>query len=125
MGAEQDDERAARVLADLLDEVERVLVVVVHDDDRQVGVLAGDVLGGLPDVDGVRRHRVTEPGEQLVGRAQRRLVLVGGEDAQARVVRVVAHASAVKLHSCGLGIMTYARPCSPPRAAQRPSPPAP
>ena len=45
--AEQHDQRAAGVLGDLLDEVQRMVVVVVHDDDRQVGVVAGDEVGGL------------------------------------------------------------------------------
>ena len=40
VAADERDDRPARVLAHLVDEVERVLVVVVDDDDRQVGVLA-------------------------------------------------------------------------------------
>ena len=47
-GDERDD-RPARILAHLLDQVERVLVVVVDDDDREVGVLADDQVAGTPD----------------------------------------------------------------------------
>ena len=50
----------ARVLDGLLDQRERVLVVLVDDDDREVGVLGGDQLDRLRDRDGVRRHLVPE-----------------------------------------------------------------
>ena len=42
------------------DQRQRVLVVVVHDHDREVGVLAGDQLDRLGDGDGERRDLVAE-----------------------------------------------------------------
>ena len=69
---------------DLGDEVERVLVVAVHDDDRDVGVLVGDAVGRPRR----RRPRTTvtswpSSASSVGGRAQRLLVLVRGEDPQA------------------------------------------
>ena len=54
------DHRARGVLDGLLDQRQRVLVVLVHDDDREVGVLGADQLDRLGDRHDVRRHLVAE-----------------------------------------------------------------
>ncbi|MGI9098239.1 MAG: hypothetical protein ACR2H2_07060 [Solirubrobacteraceae bacterium] len=89
--SEQRDDGSGCILVDLLDEIERMLVVVVvvDGDDGQVRLVAGDELGRLREGDGVCRDGVPERRQQLVDRAQRRLVFVGGEDAQLPGCRIV------------------------------------
>ena len=60
LAVEQRDDRARRERDDLVDQPQRVLVVVVHDDHRQVGILARDRLGDLARSDGELGHLVAE-----------------------------------------------------------------
>jgi hypothetical protein len=57
------DHRPRRVLDGLRDQRERVVVVLVHDDDREIRVLGGDPLEGLRHRHGIRRDLVAEPFE--------------------------------------------------------------
>jgi len=83
------DDRAARVLDDLLDQVERVAVVLVDDDDREVRVVARDDLGGLLHSDGELGDLVAETAHERRRDAQRTLVLVGEQHLHAVQVAVV------------------------------------
>ncbi len=75
--AQLRDDRARGGLDRLADQQQRVIVVRVDDDDREVGVLADDQLGGLLDGDRERRHVVPEALQDVAERAERLLVLVG------------------------------------------------
>src|SRR3954454_3568622 len=79
---EDGDDRAARELADLLDEVERVGFVLVDDDDRHVRVVARDDLGRLLHADRHLGDHVAELPEKPRGDAQRALVFVGEQHFQ-------------------------------------------
>ena len=65
---------------------EGVVVVLVDHDDRQVRILAHDQLGRLLHGDRERRHLVPETLQHLAERLQRRLVLVGEQNGQVRLV---------------------------------------
>ena len=73
----------------LRDQRERVLVVAVDDDDREIRVLGGDQLDRLRHGHHVRGDLVAEALEHAAERVERVLVLVGDQDAQ--VARLVGH----------------------------------
>ena len=84
-GLHDRDDRSAGGLAQLVDEIQRVLEIVVDRDDGQVRVLLGDALRGLADGHRVGRHVVAQLAEDPRRRVQRLGVLVGDEDGQALV----------------------------------------
>ena len=90
LALEQGDHGPGPVLDDLLDQVERVIVVVVEDDHGDVGLVGGDLLGRLPDADGVGEHLMAEALHDAREVLQRGGVLVRGEHAQA-VAEVLVH----------------------------------
>ena len=85
LAVEQRDDRPGGEGVDLLDQVERVLVVAVDDDDRQVRVVARDGLGGLAQADGDLGRRVPELAHLAGGDLERPRVLVGQENPQRRL----------------------------------------
>ena len=74
------DDRPAGGLAQLVDEIQRVLEVVVDRDDGEVRVLLGDAFGGLADGHRVGGHVVAQLAQHPCRRVQRLGVLVGDED---------------------------------------------
>src|SRR3954452_14525955 len=127
VAGDEGDDRPAREGADLLDERERVLVVLVHDHDRQVGVLPGDGLRRLGQVDRRRGDRVAEALENRRRARERVAILVCREDAKAcgDLIRVLAHEPG-PYPDRGPYTRTRPRPSTPPRTRlARPSAPAP
>ena len=112
-----------RVLDGLGDQRERVLVVLVHDDDREVRVLGGDQLDRLGDRDDVRRDLVAELLEHAAERRRSAsLVLVGDQHAQVPCRRSrssVSHGPAVDCVAVGPATRPTCipRPCAPARTA--------
>src|SRR3954468_12173518 len=86
------DHGAPRELADLVDEVEGMAVVLVDDDDRRVRVVARDHVRGLLHADRHLRDLVPQLAEQPGRDAQRPLVLVGKQHLQgAHIALVMRH----------------------------------
>src|SRR5262249_37655238 len=91
LAVEQGDHRSRREGVDLLDEAERVLVVAVDDDDREIRLVAGDRLDGLAQADADLGRDVAELAD-LAGRdLQRFRVLIGQKDPQRLPSVVAAH----------------------------------
>src|SRR5919204_1441304 len=82
LAVQEGDDRTGGVLAELLDQLERVLVVLVDDDDRDVGLVLGDDAPGLGDRDGARGDLVPQLAQQRRRALQRLLVLIRREDLQ-------------------------------------------
>ena len=91
------DDRPARVLGDLLDQVERIAVVLVDDDDREIRVVARDDLGRLLNSDGELGDLVAEIADERRRDAQCTLILIGEQHLHAMqvavVIAVLGHAS--------------------------------
>jgi hypothetical protein len=88
---QQGDDRSRGVLVELLDEVQGVLVVAVHDDHREVGLFTGDAIGGPGGVDGLARDLVPEAAQEHGRLLQRTHVLVRREDPEPRPPVVDLH----------------------------------
>src|SRR4051794_32648697 len=86
---EDRDHRAAGELGDLLDELERVPVVLVDDDHRHVRVIPRDHLGRLLHADRHLGDLVAEVPHHRSGDAQRALVLVGEQHLEGAQMAVV------------------------------------
>ena len=61
VGVEVDDDRAGGLLDDRRDQVERVALMAVEGDDRQVRTIALRRFGDIRDVEHSRDHRVAKP----------------------------------------------------------------
>ena len=77
--------------------LERVLVVAVELDHRDVGFVLGDRGGHPVRRGGARDHLVTEAAQDRGDAVERRLVLVGDEHAQPAVELLVRAQSAAKV----------------------------
>src|SRR5829696_3800478 len=98
----------------------------MDDDDREVGVLAGDQLRGLRYRDGERRDLVTQVLEHPAERSERGLVLVGEQDREMCFVPRADHGGAAHASPPSSAIQcNLPRSSPPPPARQRPSDPAP
>ena len=127
LAVQQRDHRPGGERVDLLDEVQRVLVVAVDDDDGEVGVVAGDGLGGLAHADGDLGRRVPELAHLLRGDPQRPGVLIGQEDPQRSLSVRLAHPTSptrlrLSLHrpSTMLSLVVAESPARPDIAPQHP-----
>src|SRR6185312_11397203 len=76
------DYRAGRVGADLLDQRERMVVVAVQHDHRDVRIVARDLLGNVGDLDRIGADGMAELAQQAGEPVERTLILVGDEHAQ-------------------------------------------
>ena len=91
------DDRTARVLGDLLDQAERIVVVLVDDDDREIRVVARDDLGSLLHSHGELGDLVAQIADERRRDTQRTFILVGEQHLHATqvavVIAVLGHAS--------------------------------
>src|SRR3954468_11503944 len=91
LAVEQRDHRPGGEGVDLFDEVECGLVFAVDVAEREVGIVAGDGLGGLAQADRDLRRRLTELARLPRSDLQRSGVLIGQEDPQRSLSVLVAH----------------------------------